>query len=75
MLGSEVVRVQVEHPHHERHKDGDEDHHELEDVLHRPPQRDLQGSESFVGRQDVGDAGEAQHHGDGVEAFGDELRV
>lgn len=75
MLGPEVVGVQVKHPHHESHKNGDEDHHELEDVLDCPPQRDLQGAEPFVGWQDVGDAGEAQHHGDGVQAFGDELRV
>lgn len=69
VLGSQVVRVKVEHADHEGHKDHDEDDHELEDVLDGAAQGDLQRAKALVGRQDVGDAGEAQHHGDGVQAL------
>lgn len=69
VLGSQVVGVQVEHANHEGHKHHDEDDHELEDVFDGAPQRDLQWAKAFVGGQDVGDAGETQHHGDGVQAL------
>lgn len=69
VLGSQVVGVEVEHADHERHKHHDEDDHELEDVLHRPAQGDLERAEALVGRQDVGDAGETQHHSDGIQTL------
>lgn len=75
MLCSQVIGVQVEHSHHEGHKHSYENHHELKDVLHSPPQRDLQRPEALIGRQNVGDTREAQHHRNGVEAFRNELRV
>lgn len=75
VLGAQVVGVQVEHADHEGHKHHDEDDHELEDVFDRAAQGDLQRAEALVGRQDVGDAREAQHHGDGVQALGDDLGV
>ena len=75
LLGAQVVGVQDEHADHEGHEHGDEDHHELEDVLDGAAQRDLQRPEALVGRQDVGDAREAQHHGDGVQALRDDLGV
>lgn len=75
VLGSKVVRVQVEHADHEGHKHHDKDDHELEDVFDRATQRDLQRAEALVGRQNVGDAWETEHHGDGVQAFRDDLGV
>ena len=75
LLGPQVVGVQDEHADHEGHEHGDEDHHELEDVLDGAAQRDLQRPEALVGRQDVGDAGEAEHHGHGVQTLGHQLGV
>ena len=75
VLGSEVVRVQIEHSHHESHENGYENHQELKDVFNCSTQRDLQGPEALVGRQDVRDARETQNDCDGVQAFRDELRV
>lgn len=75
ILGSKVVRVQVEHANHEGHKHHDEDDHELEDVFDRTPQRDLQWAKAFVGGQDVGNARETQHHSNGIQAFRDDLGV
>lgn len=75
VLGSQVVWVQVEHANHEGHKHHDEDDHEFEDIFDCAPQWDLQWAEALVGWQDVGDAWEAQHHSDGVQAFWDDLGV
>lgn len=75
VLGSEVVRVQVEHSHHESHKNCDENHHELEDVFYCSSQGDLQRPKALVGRQNVCNARETQHHRDCVEAFRNKLRV
>lgn len=75
MLCSQVIGVEVEHSHHESHKHCHENHHEFKDVLHSSSQRDLQGSEALVGRENVRNARKAQHNRNGVEAFRDELRV
>lgn len=75
VLGPQIVRVQVEHANHEGHKNHDEYDHELEDIFDRAPQWDLQRAEALVCWQDVGDAGEAQHHSDGVQAFRNDLGV
>lgn len=75
MLGPEVVRVQVEHSHHERYKNCCENHHEFKNVFHCSAQGDLQRSEPLAGRQDVRDATETQNHSDRIEALGNELRV
>ena len=75
VLGSKVVRVQVEHADHKGHKHHDEDDHELEDVFDRAAERDLQRAKALVGRQNVGDAWETEHYSDGVQAFRDDLGV
>jgi len=75
LLRAQVVRVQVEHADHERQKDQEEDDHELEDVLDGPPERDLQRPEALVGREDVSDPGEAQHHGHRVQTLRHQLGV
>ncbi len=75
IFGPQVIGVQVEHADHKGHEDHDEDDHELEDVLHGSSQRDLQRAEALVGREDVGDAREAQDHGDGVQTLRDQLRI
>lgn len=75
VLGSKVVWVQVEHADHKGHKHHDEDDHELEDVLDRATQRDLQWAEALVGRQNVGDTRETEHHSDSIQAFRDDLGV
>lgn len=41
ILGTQVVRVQIEHANHEGQEDHNEDDHELEDVLHSATQGDL----------------------------------
>lgn len=74
-FGPQVVGVKDEHADHEGQKHHDEEDHELEYVLHRPSKRDLQGAEALVGREDVGDAREAEHDRDGVQALGYDLRV
>lgn len=66
---TQVVRVQVEHADHERQKDQDENDHELKNVLYCPSQRDLQGTEAFIGREDISNPREAQHHCDRVQAL------
>ena len=75
VLGSEVVRVQIEHPHHESHENCDENHHELKDVFHCSSQRDLQRAKALVGWQNVCNARETQHHCNRIEAFRNKLRV
>jgi len=75
LLGAQVVGVEVEHADHEGQEHQDEDDHELHDVLHRAAQRDLQRAEALVGRQDVGDPGEAEHHRHCVQPLGDQLGV
>lgn len=74
-FGPKVVRVEYEHADHKGEEHHDEEDHELEDVLHGPAERDLQGAEALVRGEDVGDPGEAEHDRNGVEAFGDDLRV
>lgn len=69
VLRTKVVRVKVEHPDHEGEEHHDEDDHELEDILHSPPQGDLQGAEAFVGWKNVSNAGEAEYHSYGIQAF------
>lgn len=68
-LSSQIVRVEDEHADHECEEDHDEEHHELEDVLHSASQRDLQRAEAFVGWEDVSNTREAQDHSDGVQAL------
>lgn len=75
IFGPQIIRVQVEHADHKRHEDHDEDDHELEDVLDRTAQGDLERPEALVGREDVGDTREAQDHSDGVQTLGDDLRI
>lgn len=66
---TKVVRVKVEHSNHEGQEHHDEDDHELEDILHSPPQRDLQGAEAFVGWKNVSNAGEAEYHSYCIQSF------
>lgn len=75
VLRSKVVRVQIEHSHHESHKNGYENHHELKNVFNRPSQRDLQRPEALIGRQNVCDARKTEHDCNRIEAFRDQLRV
>lgn len=75
LLRPQVIRVQVEHPDHERQKDQDEDDHELEDVLDSPPQRDLQWAEALIGWEDVSNPREAQHHRHRVQTLRHELGI
>lgn len=74
-FGPKVVRVKYEHANHKGEKHHNEEDHELEDVLHGPAKRDLQGAKALIRGEDVGDPGEAEHNGDGVEAFRYDLRV
>lgn len=75
VFGSEVVGVQIEHSHHESHKNSYEDHHELKDILYCSSQRDLQRPEALIGWQDVCNARETQHDCNCIEAFGNKLWV
>lgn len=70
LLGAQIVGVEVKHADHKRQKHQEEDNHELEDVFDRPPQRDLKWTEALVGREDVSDTGEAQHHSHCVQTLG-----
>ena len=75
VLGTKVIGIQIEHANHESQEDHYEDDHELEDVLDRPAEGDLKWAEALIGRQDVGNAGETEHHRNGVQTLGDQLRV
>lgn len=44
-------------------------------VINHPADGDLQSAQRFVGRQNVGQAGEAEHAGDGEEHLGKELGI
>lgn len=74
-FGPQVVRIEYEHANHKGKKHHNKEDHELEDILHSPAQRDLQGAEALIRREDVRNAGEAEHDGDGIEAFRYDLRV
>lgn len=70
-----VVRIQYEHANHKGKKHHNKEDHELEYVLHSPSQRDLQGAEALIRREDIGDSRKAEHNSYGIEAFGYDLRV
>lgn len=74
-FGSKVVGVEDKHADHERQEDHDEEHHELEDVFNSAPQGNLQWAKTFIGREDVGNPGEAQDNCDGVQPLRDQLGV
>ena len=70
-----VVRIQYKHANHKGKKHHNKEDHELEYVLHSPSQRDLQGAEALICREDIGDSRKAEHYCYGIEAFRYDLRV
>lgn len=49
VFDSQVVWVQVEHSHHEGHKNSCENHHELKNIFYCSSQWDLQWSKALIG--------------------------
>lgn len=66
---SQVVRVQVEHSHHECHKNSRENHQKLKNIFYCSSQWDLQRSKALIGWQNVCDANKTQYYCNCIETF------
>lgn len=75
LFDSQVVWVQVEHSHHESHKNSNENHHELKNIFYCSSQWDLQWSKALIGWQNVCNACKAQYDCNCIEAFRNKLWV
>lgn len=74
-FSSKVVRIQYEHANHKGKKHHNKEDHELENVLHRPSKRDLQGAKALICRKDIRNPREAEHDSYSIETFRYDLRV